>query len=287
MSSMSSNRVFSLVLLAFLLMIFLLGCTPRPQTWPPPPTGDSPDLSWHIDVAHFQNSAHGNLSCETCHPDISTTDDEHPTTENLLLETTALYDYSRCATCHPEEYTDYEQGVHAEARANPEAVHSDAPTPTCGDCHDAHYVTTASRTELLANVNETCRRCHPEEAESYEHNYHGKAAILGYEQTATCTDCHGAHKVHALLDDRDAALAACTRCHPQANTQMASFTVHARETLDVAPDDPNASNYVLFFWVKLFFTVLVVSVLTFFYTHTGLWFLRSLHERLKGEHHDH
>ncbi len=281
---MSSSRIFSLVLFLSLLLTFLLGCTPRPQTWPPP-AETTPAASWHIDTARFQSSAHGNIACETCHPDISTADG-HPETENLLLAATEMYDYSRCATCHPEEYAAYERGVHAEARANPAAVRIDAAPPTCGDCHTAHYATPESRAELLVSVNETCRRCHPEEAESYEHNYHGKAALLGYEQTATCTDCHGAHEVHALYD-ADEALAACSRCHPQANEQMASFTIHAQETLNVAPDDPNADNYVLFFWVKLFFTVLVVSVLAFFYTHTGLWFLRSLHERLKGGHHDH
>jgi hypothetical protein len=79
---------------------------------------------------------------------------------------------------------------------------------------------------------------------------------------------------------------ACRRCHPQADASFASYRIHAHETLDPDPDDPRAGEFQLFFWVKLFFTVLVVSVLAFFYTHTGLWFLRSLHERLRGGHHD-
>ena len=65
-----------------------------------------------------------------------------------------------------------------------------------------------------------------------------------------------------------------------------SFRIHPQETLNVDPEDPGSENAQLFFWVKLFFTCLVVAVLAFFYTHTGLWFLRSLHEKLRRKHHD-
>lgn len=269
-----------LTVLSLVLLTLLLGCAPRPPTWPP----SSEAATWHIDATRFQNSAHGNLACEACHTDI-TPGDSHPDTANLTQDATALYDYSTCQECHPQEYAAYESGVHATARAHPEDIKSGMPAPTCGHCHDAHYVTAETRVELLSSVNERCSTCHTEAGETYEHNYHGQTALLGYEQTATCTDCHGAHDVLALYEP-DEAVEACRRCHPQANEQMVGFTIHARETLDAAPDDPRAGNLVLFFWVKLFFTVLVVGVLAFFYAHTGLWFLRSLHERLRGGRHD-
>jgi hypothetical protein len=138
----------------------------------------------------------------------------------------------------------------------------------------------------LASTSETCGTCHADALETYRHNYHGKAALLGSANSATCADCHGAHTVLALYEP-DEAIPACSRCHPQASDSFVSFRIHAQATLDPDPEDPRASDFRIFFWVTVFFTVLVVAVLTFFYLHTGLWFLRSLHERLrKGGRHD-
>ncbi len=238
-----------------------------------------------MDAERFLNSAHGGVACETCHADImpnETTAEAHPDLDRLLRSATSLYDYRTCATCHPQEYAAYEVGAHAAARARP--TEGSEPSPTCGHCHDPHYATASTRSELLTGVVETCGGCHPEALESYQHDYHGKAALLGYEQAATCTDCHGAHTVSAFQNAAE-TVQACRRCHPQVTEDMASYLVHARETLRAEPQESRAGEYALLFWVKLFFTVLVVAVLTFFYTHTGLWFLRSLHERLKRGRH--
>lgn len=278
------TKVFLTILL---LATLLLGCAPRPPTWPPFPDKLVETSPWYLDVERFQRSAHGSLSCVECHDDIKTDDPTapHPDTAKLPQEATALYAYESCQDCHPQEYAAYEEGVHAEAMANPEGIELDAQPPACGHCHSAHYATAETRAELLESVGETCGSCHPDALETYERNYHGKAAILGYEVTATCTDCHGAHKVLALLQTGE-SMAACRRCHTQADASFASYRIHAHETLNPDPDDPRAQEFQVFFWVKLFFTLLVVGVLGFFYTHTGLWFLRSLHERLRGGHHD-
>ncbi len=265
-----------------LCSILLLGCTPRPPTWPPSLVRPAETSSWQVDIERFQRSAHGNLACTDCHADIQPGEPTtpHPDTSRLTTEATALYDYQRCAACHPYEYAACTQGVHAGVRANPSDIRLDQPAPTCGHCHNPHYVTKETRAELLTSVSETCGNCHPEAVKSYEHNYHGKAALLGRETTATCTDCHGAHTVLALYETSE-SLPACRRCHPAANDQFASYRIHAAATLNPDPNDPRATDFKLFFWVTLFFTCLVVGVLALFYTHTGLWFLRSLHERLR------
>jgi predicted CXXCH cytochrome family protein len=273
--------------LATLLLSFLvLGCASRPPTWPPFVDELAEDAPWYVDVEQFQRSAHGNLTCTQCHPDIVPDQPEnpHPDSTRLPQEATVLYDYSHCADCHPQEFSFYEEGVHAEALASPEGIELDVPPPTCGDCHNAHYTSAATRTELLASVSEVCGECHPEALKSYEHNYHGKAALLGYEKTATCADCHGAHTVLAL-SETDQTVSACRRCHPKATASFADYRIHAEATLNPDPDDPRATDFRILFWVTLFFTVLVVAVLAVFYAHTGLWFLRSLHERLRGKHH--
>jgi len=265
-----------------LLSVLLPGCAPRPPTWPPRAEELADGSTWYVDVARYQRSVHGTLTCQECHTDILPGDltIPHPDTDRLTQETTSLYDYATCEECHPQEYAAYEQGVHAEAMATPDEFQPEAPPPTCGHCHNAHYATAETRAELLTSTSETCGTCHPEALESYEHNYHGKAALLGRPTTATCTDCHGAHTVLALYEAEE-AVPACRRCHLQANENLVSYRIHAQATLNPDPDDPRADEFRLFFWVTLFFTVLVVSVLAFFYTHTGLWFLRSLHERLR------
>lgn len=274
-------------LIVVLVSAVLVGCTPRPPSWPPLLEKLTETGSWYVDMARFQRSAHSSLTCAECHADIQPGDAAapHPDLNKLSQEATALYDYQRCATCHPQEYAAYEQGVHAEARANPEGIELEAEAPTCGHCHSAHYATKPTRAELLAQVSETCSECHPEALKTYEHNYHGKVALLGREETATCTDCHGAHTVLALYETEE-SLPACRRCHPGANESFASYRIHAQATLNPAPTDPRATEFRIFFWVTLFFTCLVVGVLAFFYTHTGLWFLRSLHERLRKGHHE-
>ncbi|MGQ9600435.1 MAG: hypothetical protein ACUVWZ_13565 [Anaerolineae bacterium] len=273
-------------LIIALLSVMLLGCTPRPPSWPPFPEKLADTSSWYVDMARFQRSVHGTLACAECHADIKVDNPSapHPELNRLVQEATALYKYETCQTCHPQEYTAYEQGVHAEAMTHPERIELAATAPTCGHCHSAHYAMKLTRAELLAKVNETCGECHPEALKTYEHNYHGKVALLGREETATCTDCHGAHTVLALYE-ADESLPACRRCHPKANESFVGYRIHAQATLTPEPD-PRAAEFRIFFWVTLFFTCLVVGVLAFFYTHTGLWFLRSLHERLRKRHHE-
>lgn len=279
---MRAKAFLSLLVLSSLL----LACAPRPPSWAPFPEKLTESATWYVDIERFQQSAHGNLACEECHADIvpGSATAPHPEPANLTLGDTEIYDYAACASCHPQEYAAYQQGEHAAAMANPAEVKLDQPAPTCGHCHDAHYASVESRAELLVSVSETCAGCHPAELETYEHNYHGKAALLGYEQTAICADCHGAHTVLAL-QEADEAISACRQCHPEANERFVSFRIHPEETMNPDPGDPRATESMIFFWVKLFFTCLVFGVLAFFYTHTGLWFLRSLHERLRRDRH--
>jgi hypothetical protein len=270
-----------------LLSTLLLGCAPRPPSWPPFLDDLSETDTWYLDVERYQQAAHGNLTCEQCHPDIALDDPSvpHPNAEDLTLPATSLVDYAACESCHPQEVAATMGGVHAEAMAAPDPSVLEADPPTCGHCHNAHYATSETRAELLTTVSEACADCHLAALETYEENYHGQSALLGHEKTATCTDCHGAHTVLALQDPGE-SMPACKRCHPEATDSFVSHLIHAEETPNPDPDDPNAVEFQILFWVKIFFTVLVVGVLAFFYTHTGLWFLRSLHERLRGKHRD-
>lgn len=263
-----------------LVALSLSACSPRPPTWVEPTDGPR---GWFIDSTRYQASAHGNMACADCHSEVKVDDPQapHPDRNRLRVAATALYDYQACAQCHPQEYAAYTEGAHAQVRRNPGSFKSDAEPPTCGHCHDAHYaIAGRSRSELMTSTIESCGQCHELQLASYEENYHGKAAALHYEQSASCVDCHGAHRVAALTAPEEAVIA-CRRCHPEANVNMAGFLIHAEETLSAPSDDPRVGQYALLFWLKLFFTVLVVGVLTFFYAHTLLWLLRDLHHKLK------
>jgi hypothetical protein len=271
-----------LLLILLLAALSLSACVPRAPTWVELSEGSA---GWFIDSTRYQASAHGNMACADCHPEVKVDDPwaPHPNQDLLRTAATALYDYQACAQCHTQEYAAYAEGAHAEARQNPGSIKSDNEPPTCGHCHDTHYaVAGRSRAELMASTSESCGQCHLPQLTSYKKNYHGQAAALYYGQSASCADCHGAHLVSALATPEQAVVV-CRRCHPEANINMAGFLIHAEETLSTPPDAPRAGQYALLFWVRLFFTLLVVGVLTLFYAHTLLWLLRDLHRKLKEQ----
>lgn len=239
-----------------------------------------PELSsWYVDVQRYNQGVHGGMECSVCHTDIDT--QEHPNPENLGRSATAAFPYEACASCHPQEYEQYQHGVHAELLSGARSSESEYPAPTCGDCHDPHYQQVWSRLQVIDAQVSICGQCHPSELASYLDNYHGKTAVdLDFEESASCADCHGSHEVMALDQPQDAVLA-CQKCHPDADENMAGFLIHAEETLSPEPGASHAREFVLFFFVQLFFLILTASVLAFFYGHSFLWLLRGLHEKLR------
>jgi hypothetical protein len=239
-----------------------------------------PELnSWYVDVQRYNQGVHGGMECSVCHTDIDP--QEHPNPENLGRSATETFPYEACAGCHPQEYEQYQQGVHAELLSGARSSESEYPAPTCGDCHDSHYQQVWSRLQVIDAQVSVCGQCHPSELASYLDNYHGKTAVdLDFADSASCADCHGSHQVIALDQPQEAVLA-CQKCHPDANENMAGFIIHAEETLSPEAGASHAREFVLFFFIQLFFLVLTVGVLAFFYGHSFLWLLRGLHEKLR------
>lgn len=265
------------VALAIMIITALLaGCGQR--ILGRPAAGQEPS-SWYIDVQRFNEGVHGSLDCSVCHAEI--TAEEHPDPDNLTEDATELFDYQICADCHPQEYQYYQQGIHAEYLSGWQALESEYSAPTCGHCHDPHYRQVLSRLQIIDAQVKICGQCHPRELESYLENYHGKTAVdLDYEKSASCADCHGSHRVLSLTQPQE-AVKVCRKCHADATENMAGFIIHAEETTVLEPGAPRARDFVLLFFVQVFFILLTVSVLAFFYGHTLLWLLRGLHERLR------
>jgi hypothetical protein len=283
------HRMFPTFACVFLFSLTVMGPV-RAEVLSLTPASDAP--GWFVNLKQFSESAHGTFTCEACHGDMAELGKPHPDsqdTSHLKSDATRIYDYHRCRTCHRESYERYLRGAHAKAMAEEKkapaaagSVSDSRKAPTCGECHSAHY----SRAHLSKAVTgrqmtEVCGACHPAQKATYLENYHGKAAVyLGDEASAYCTDCHGAHECLSLKD-KEAALAACRRCHPEAGDQFAEFVIHPTTQGIAGEAQEKEKRVAIIKMVTLIMTIIVILVVGFFYSHSFLWLLREIHEKLR------
>ncbi|MFZ3045605.1 MAG: multiheme c-type cytochrome [Desulfatirhabdiaceae bacterium] len=251
----------------------------------PVPTDQS---GWFVDMNRFADAAHGAIKCEECHGPMTGNGQVHPDTRSadfLKREARRVFEYQNCQKCHKSSYDRFLLGEHAKAMTKEKESGEISKTgyaPTCGDCHSAHYSKShLSRVETGQNMTETCGACHPDQKASYLANYHGKAAVnLGYDKSASCTDCHGAHTCVSLKDKGD-ALKTCQRCHPDAPPGFADIIIHdSRSDLD-KKSEAKQTGLRLVHTLSLISLIFIVGVLAFFYSHSCLLMLRKLHEKLR------
>lgn len=251
---------------------------------PEPATGSG----WFLRMDQYAAGAHGTLSCEVCHGEITGKGTPHPdkdAKDYLKKDIRRTYDYRTCGTCHKTAWERSLKGRHAEALQKELFEGKPSETgvaPNCGDCHTAHYSRShESRTATGRQMVDSCGSCHPDQAESYLANFHGKAAVnLEYDGSAYCTDCHGAHTT-VSLKNREVLVETCRRCHPKASDAFADIIIHDDiGKLDQKSDDKQSALKIVH-WLGLLSLVFVSVLLVFFYAHTGLLMLRKLHEKLR------
>ena len=174
-------------------------------------------VSLYVDDAKFKASIHSAFSCTDCHTDIKAFPHE-PTPAKPV-----------CATCHADQQTAYDHGVHAKA-----AAAGNTNVAKCQDCHGSVH-------ELLpwsdpkskvarANIPRTCGACHGQKFvmassgvssapfTSYQESVHGKAVAAGSGTAAVCTDCHGTHEILGAGDPKSPIAKlnvpeTCAKCH--------------------------------------------------------------------------
>jgi cytochrome b subunit of formate dehydrogenase len=135
--------------------------------------------SCHEQGAKLAKSAHGGLSCDTCHD----SHEKYPHPANIAKP--------QCVNCHADQAGDYADGVHGQAR---KAGNEGA--PDCALCHgSAHEMQSPKSAAFRIAVPDTCGMCHSEVVEQYRGSVHGKALAAGITQAPLCTDCHGEHKI--------------------------------------------------------------------------------------------
>jgi cytochrome b subunit of formate dehydrogenase len=174
-------------------------------------------VSLGVDEVKFKASIHSTFSCTDCHTDVTAAPHDPKPSK------------PQCATCHSDEQSKYEHGIHAKA-----AAAGNTNVAKCQDCHgNVHEILPASDPKSKVahtNIPATCGSCHGKQMvmassgvssapfTSYEQSVHGKAVNGGSEKAAVCTDCHGAHDILPGTDAQSPIAKfnvpnTCAKCH--------------------------------------------------------------------------
>lgn len=205
--------------------------------------GGSPeaDQALFVPDSLLHDSRHGTLTCERCHVNYDEAYPHQPSSRTV-----------GCSSCHEIEQTDWAGSVHAVN------VSTLGDAPGCAECHGVHRVLgvedRASPTHPLRQA-ELCGSCHgdPDIVDTYfadpadsvarsavvrfHETVHGIAlAEGGLVVTATCSECHRAHRV--LPSDsagssvsRDSIPRTCGECHVGVMDDYA-MSAHGRALAD-------------------------------------------------------
>jgi hypothetical protein len=127
----------------------------------------------YIEQSKFENTAHAEVGCETCHESVT---DEHPDDGKTPSK-------AGCADCHEDTLEVYAQCVHSEYAE-------------CLDCHNPHAVK-----GLVAmsgfETNEACAKCHDTADTVVSHDEWLPRTRL-HMQAVPCISCHMASNDYVI-----------------------------------------------------------------------------------------
>ncbi len=227
-------------------------------------------------VEHYVESIHGKgllasgltvtatcADCHTAHRELPGKDPESSVNPKNVAET--------CGRCHRGILDQFTLSIHS-----PSVNTSGKPVPNCSDCHSAHAIRRTDLTDFRLHIMQQCGRCHEEITKTYFDTFHGKVSTLGYDKTAKCYDCHGAHDILPTTDprsrlSRNNIVATCGKCHPGSHRRFAGYLTHATH------HDPD--KYPFLFYTFWGMTSLLIGTLLVATTHTLMWLPRSLEYR--------
>jgi len=154
--------------------------------------------SLFVNYDELKRSQHTSIACSQCHSEVNVS--KHRPCETIVSTVD-------CSSCHAQVGEDYEKSTHGML-----ATRLDENAPTCKECHGSHG--TMGRLDpnspiFAINIPTLCAKCHREGEHAairnegseidiiqhYTESIHGKGLLKsGLTVTATCTDCHTAHK---------------------------------------------------------------------------------------------
>ncbi len=226
----------------------------------------------HI-VEHYNESIHGKgllesgltvtancADCHTAHRELPSADPRSSVHRNNIAQT--------CARCHRGIYELFSASIHS-----PGVAKTSQPLPVCSECHSAHSIQRTDLSDFRLHIMDQCGRCHRQITDSYWETFHGKVSKLGYLKTAKCYDCHGAHDILPVADNRSRLSRAnivktCAQCHPSSHRRFAGYLTHATH------HDPQ--KYPFLFYTFWGMTSLLIGTLALSGIHTLVWLPRSL-----------
>ena len=188
-------------------------------------------VSLQVDDAKFKASVHSGFTCTDCHSDIKSVPHEGTPAK------------PKCATCHADQQTAYDRGVHAKA-----AAAGNGNVAKCQDCHgNVHEIRSFSDPKskvARTNIPQTCGACHGQKFvmassgvssapfTSYQESVHGKAVAAGSGTAAVCTDCHGEHDILGAGDPKSPIAKlnvpiTCAKCHDSVEKEFAQ-SIHGQ-----------------------------------------------------------
>ncbi len=210
---------------------------------------------------------------------------------------------SNCLYCHDQPVFRQPSIVHRshrgfDATARCDTCHGDD-LPVQVDYYLNHVTSRMQPARPVVQLVQVCAVCHSDRAlvdqmeshdavASYLHSFHGKASLLGSQETATCVDCH-AHEsgnVHMMLADsephssthesRIGDTCRTADCHPASAPGLSSAAVH----LEI---DPGART--IEFYVAAFFILLTAGVMSLYFFLIILELFNSAFRPISAEHH--
>ncbi|MBN1505067.1 MAG: cytochrome b/b6 domain-containing protein [Candidatus Eisenbacteria bacterium] len=244
---------------------------PHPEELPPSACGSchAGEVRDYLSLGHGPLLAEGRTEAETCgdchgepHSMIPQSNPDSPINRGHLIGT--------CGQCHGDEAEDLLTGAHAPV---PGAESLDL--PVCTDCHGIHLILRVkdhTSPVFHTAVARQCAGCHADKdivsryglradvVNTYDESFHGLAVQYGSTRAANCVSCHEDHRILPPEDPKSpvnkANLAAtCRKCHPGADSSVASGSVHSSPPRSTTP----AVRYVaVAYMILIAFTILAM-----------------------------
>ena len=203
-----------------------------------------------VQAADLKDSRHQKVACSQCHSEVNVSRVRPCETITRKVD---------CTSCHAEVGQQYQRSTHGQLLAK-----HDSNAPDCKECHGTHRVLGRQNSEsptFPINVPTLCGSCHHEGRKAavrytgsehqivrhYQESIHGKGLLKsGLTVTATCTNCHTAHRELPVSDPESTVNPknvpnTCGQCHHGIEQQFVS-SVHSasvtktREPLPVCSD---------------------------------------------------
>lgn len=176
----------------------------------------------------FISSAHGGMTCMSCHSEITDSQTQHQKSGLAKPD---------CATCHEALWETIEQKGSAPDNTRMATVVQNIESyrksihaiqdksgilADCEDCHDTHYFNiphgdAEERTEWHRTIPDVCgTACHEDQLKEYRTSIHA-SGVTGKHNVApaVCTDCHTAHAITQTTRDpfQLSVIGRCGSCH--------------------------------------------------------------------------